>query len=73
MCSGSEAGSHVRLIDFVYHSPLGLSVIKKKKLEGLTKIHVASGTVDHESHPLKGTSPFKIHYVSKVHEVSKVQ
>jgi len=31
MCSGSGAGSYVRLIDFVYHSTLGLSVIKKKK------------------------------------------
>jgi len=30
-CSGSEAGSYVRLIDFAYHSTLGLSVIKKKK------------------------------------------
>ena len=30
MCSGSEAGSYVRLIDFVYHSTLGLSVIKKR-------------------------------------------
>ena len=29
--SGSEAGSYVRLIDFVYHSTLGLRVIKKKK------------------------------------------
>jgi len=28
---GSEAGSYLRLIDFVYHSTLGLSVIKKKK------------------------------------------
>ena len=26
MCSGSEAGSYVRLIDFVYHSTLGLRV-----------------------------------------------
>ena len=32
MCSGSEAGSHFRLVDFVYHSTLGLRVIKKKKL-----------------------------------------
>ena len=24
MCSGSEAGSYLRLIDFVYHSTLGL-------------------------------------------------
>ena len=31
MCSGFEAGSHLRLIDFVYHSALGLRVIKKKK------------------------------------------
>ena len=31
MCSGSEAGSSVRLIDFVYHSTLGLRVIKKKR------------------------------------------
>ena len=28
---GSEAGSYLRLIDFVYHSLLGLRVIKKKK------------------------------------------
>ena len=31
MCSGSEAGSYLRLIDFVYLSTLGLKVIKKKK------------------------------------------
>jgi len=31
MCSGSEAGSYLRLIDFVYHSTLGLRVVKKKK------------------------------------------
>ena len=30
-CSGSEAGSYLRLIDLVYHSTLGLRVIKKKK------------------------------------------
>jgi len=35
MCSGSEAGSYLRLTDFVYHSTLGLRVIKKKKVEGL--------------------------------------
>ena len=32
MCSGSGAGSYLRLIDFVYHSTLGLRVIKKKKI-----------------------------------------
>jgi len=31
MCSSSEAGSCVRLIDVVYHSTLDLRVIKKKK------------------------------------------
>jgi len=31
MCSGSEAGSYLRLIDWMYHSTLGLKVIKKKK------------------------------------------
>jgi len=30
MCSGSEAGSYLRLIDFVSHSTLGLKVIQKK-------------------------------------------
>ena len=31
MCSGSKAGSYLRLIDFVYHSTLGLRTIQKKK------------------------------------------
>jgi len=31
MCSGSEEGSYLRLIDFVYHSNLGLRVIKKRR------------------------------------------
>ena len=31
MCSGSETGSYLRFIDFVYHSTLGLRVIKKTK------------------------------------------
>ena len=31
MCSGSEAGSYSRLIDFVFHSTLGLRVIQKGK------------------------------------------
>jgi len=29
--SGSEAGSYLRLIDFVYHSTLGVRVIQKKR------------------------------------------
>jgi len=31
MCSGPEAGSYLRLIDFVYHSTLGVGVIKKRR------------------------------------------
>jgi len=31
MCSGSEAGWYLRLIEFVYHSTLGWRVIKKKR------------------------------------------
>ena len=34
MCSGSEAGSYLRLIVSVYHSTLGLRVIKNKKKSG---------------------------------------
>ena len=30
MCSGSEVGSYLKLIDFLHHSTLGLRVIKKK-------------------------------------------
>ena len=31
MCGGFEAGSYLRLIDFVYHSTPGLRVVKKKR------------------------------------------
>ena len=31
MCSDSEAGLYLRLIDLMYHSTLGVRVIKKKK------------------------------------------
>ena len=36
MCSGSEAGSYSRLIDFVYHSTICLIVKEKKKGVPLT-------------------------------------
>ena len=38
MCSGSEAGSYSRLIDFVFHSTKGLRVIKKKKSTKLVRM-----------------------------------
>ena len=37
MFNGSEAGSFLRLIDFVYQSTLGSRVMKKKKSERLIK------------------------------------
>jgi len=51
MCSGSEADSHVRLIDFVYHSTLGLRVIKKKKklFKRNTRTVFSSGTCSAEA------------------------
>ena len=43
MCSGSEAGSYLRLIGFVYHSTLGLRVINKKKKS--TPLHAPPSTL----------------------------
>ena len=31
MCSGSEAGSYLRLVDLMYHSTLGLRVMNKRR------------------------------------------
>ena len=33
------AGSYLRLIDFVYHSTLGLRVIKKKRKSTSVRVH----------------------------------
>jgi len=39
MCSGSEAGSYLRLIDFVYHSTLGLREEEKDaRRDGRTRL-----------------------------------
>ena len=37
MRSGSEAGSCLRLTDFVYYSTLGLTVIKKRRREEMAE------------------------------------
>jgi len=50
MCSGSEAGSYLRLIDFVHHSTLGLSVIKKKKKTPKSKPEAREQVVRSGSH-----------------------
>ena len=39
MCSDSEAGSFLRLIDYVYHSTLGWRVIKKNNSEMFCRWH----------------------------------
>jgi len=41
MCSGSKAGSYLRLIDLVHHSTLGLRVIRKKKVGGTSRTREA--------------------------------
>ena len=45
---GSEAGSYLRLIDFVYHSTLGVRVIKKKA------VHRGAGGVGEQLEQLDG-------------------
>jgi len=52
ICSGSEAGSHLRLINCVYHSTLGLRVIKKKKhLRGEVDVLVLRKAVSRDQAP----------------------
>ena len=45
MCSGSEAGSYLRLMDFVNHSTLGLRVIQKKKKKKKPRFESSSGSL----------------------------
>ena len=52
MCSGSEAGSYSRLIDFVHHSTLVLRVIKKEEKDrGANTRPGVSNTALGVSHP----------------------
>ena len=44
MCSGSKAGSYLRRIDFIYHSTLGLRVIKKNRRRRSRPASSATGT-----------------------------
>ena len=46
MYSGSEAGSYLRLVDFVYHSTLGLRVRKKEeKVDGFAIVLATSESI----------------------------
>jgi len=56
MCSGSEAGSYLRPIDFVYHSTLGVRVIKKKKKFGVNAPAAVKKLCCERSTPLKDRS-----------------
>ena len=40
MCSGSEAGSYLRRTDSVYHSTLGLRVMKKRRRRSVSRNNV---------------------------------
>ena len=53
MCSGSETRSYLRLIDFVYHSLLGLRVIKRERETAPD----ASSKVRSDGGGRRGTSP----------------
>jgi len=65
MCSGPEAGSYLRLIDFVYHSILDLRVIKKKEKDyglrftssGAVPVTCQCGDKDIRSPPLLDQIP----------------
>jgi len=62
MRSGSDEGSYLRLIDFLYHSTLGLRVVKKKKIDGLSprpEIAPVRVTADAKS---RGFGAAKVHY-----------
>ena len=67
MCSGSEAGSYLRRIDFVYHSTLGLRVIKKRRrpvsCTGVARLDqdARNGVAEHQGHapPLQGHLAYK--------------
>ena len=60
MCRGSEAGSYLRLIDFVYHSTLGLRVIKKKQSHSSFSSKVktkGAGTIQESSRSCDRSDP----------------
>ena len=69
-CRGSEAGSYLRLIEFVHHSTLGLRVIKKKKKKrGETSLALrssASSAWRSNCCPRQCTPPWSTHGFSRV-------
>jgi len=64
MCSGSEAGSYVRLIDFVYHSTLG-SIINPNP--GHVRIQRALGVLASAQ-----TSTPKTHIINPTRRIPQV-
>ena len=55
--SGSKAGSHLRLIDFVNHSILGLRVIKKRRKRRLGSEEMLNETLRVTGSSLMGHVP----------------
>ena len=59
MGSGSEAGSNLRPMDFVYHSTLGLRVMKKKK-KSLSKPFTPSCALPLDARPVLREAPERL-------------
>ena len=60
MCSGSEAGSYLRLINFVYHSTLGLRVITKKRRRVDTEtVRTEAVRTESSTGPPRGGKPLR--------------
>ena len=62
MCSGSVEGSCLRLIDFVYHSTLGLRVIKRFRCLGLVAEAVDGRVHPEPREPLGHVQPKVLHH-----------
>ena len=57
MCSGSEAGSYLRLIDFVYHSTLGLRVMVDVRRHAEQGVAIGQGVCSYRCTSLIINSP----------------
>jgi len=68
---GSEAGSYLRLIDFVYHSTLGLRVIKKKRRSTLAATPPSPGAAPPEEEFFIDNLLVRIHLIIEIFLVDR--
>jgi len=66
ICSGSEAGSYLRLIDFGYPSTLGLRVIQKKIGINIQRIPSESERGARERRETSGYEPWRVLHVHRI-------